>query len=126
MKKFPVRVIYFPRYDILTTKIVDYKQGSICGNLVRLTDTPYQIRPERRQTVFNKMPDDWSELMKILFFLYALFLFVHSDVFMDNLLSKINGTVSGRSPTTKGILIQGMFLILVFAIILMGLEGDML
>ena len=72
------------------------------------------------------MPDGLSDFAKILFFLYAIFLFVNSDVFTDNVLTKINDTVSGRTPTMKGILVQGMFLIIIFAIVLMALENDVL
>ena len=70
--------------------------------------------------------EGWFDLTKILFFLYAAFLFIQSGTFMDNVLKKFDGTTDGRAPTTKGILIQGMFLVLIYAVILFADGADVI
>lgn len=59
--------------------------------------------------------------------LFLLFLFVMSDMFVHNVISKINEKyVDGRHPTLKGIYIQGMLLVLMFVILQYLVEHDYL
>jgi hypothetical protein len=55
--------------------------------------------------------------VKLLIAIYALFLFVSSDVFIDKVLSRVSGAVNNRMPNTKGVLIQGAILIVFVMII---------
>ena len=54
---------------------------------------------------------------KILFFIFVIFLFISSDVFIDKALSRIDGAVEYKTPTTKGTFIQGFFLVFLYMII---------
>ena len=53
---------------------------------------------------------------KIAIFVFLLFIFVSSDIFIDWGLSYIPGSIEHRLPNTKGKLIQGLFLTLGFIV----------
>ncbi|MEM3062323.1 MAG: hypothetical protein QW303_02070 [Nitrososphaerota archaeon] len=55
--------------------------------------------------------------LKLLFFLFLLFLLVTSNAFVDNILVKFQGAVENKSPTFRGVAIQGIFLILFYIIL---------
>jgi len=46
--------------------------------------------------------------------LFLMFLFVSSDVCVNSVLSPIDGATLGRAPTTKGVVMQGLLLVLAF------------
>jgi hypothetical protein len=54
--------------------------------------------------------------IKVALFVFLLFIFISSDLFIDWGLSYIKGAVNHRTPTTKGTLLQGLFLTLGFVI----------
>jgi hypothetical protein len=71
----------------------------------------------------EKKPDDLASTFvgflscinyKLLFFLYIIFLFLTSDVFVDKILDRVDDAVHDRNPTTKGTFIQGLFLVLFY------------
>jgi hypothetical protein len=70
-------------------------------------------------------PDDVTSLIplntnivKTTVFLFVLFILLHSDVFVDRVLSSSdNSYVEGRSLTTKGTIIQGVLLSLGYVLI---------
>ena len=52
---------------------------------------------------------------KIIFFLFAVFMFINSDIFIEKVLGKFEGTVEGRATVTnKGTFISGIMLILFY------------
>jgi hypothetical protein len=71
-------------------------------------------------------PDDLAGVMvgvfglanlKLLFILFLLYIFVNCDMFIDKILGKVDGAVAdGRMPTTKGTVIAGLILVLLFVI----------
>ena len=52
---------------------------------------------------------------KMVLFLFLFFIFITSDIFIDKLLTGVNGAVVGRITTTKGSLIQATLLVLFYA-----------
>lgn len=72
------------------------------------------------------MSDDLVTLLKMLAFLFAIFMFVHSDVFVDNVLNKISPGTQGRSLGVKAIILQGMFLVVMFGAVMLAMEGQIL
>lgn len=53
--------------------------------------------------------------LKLLFILFLIFLFINSDMFIDRMLGKVDGAVAdGRMPTTKGTILQGTILVLLY------------
>jgi|SRR5579883_3683017 len=74
----------------------------------------------------KKKPDDLASAFmgffttinyKMLLFLFIIFIFITSDIFVDKILSRINGTVEHTNITTnKGTFIQGLFLVLFYII----------
>lgn len=55
---------------------------------------------------------------KLLSFLFIIYIFLSSDVFINRILSKMEGCVGyGNSATTKGTLITGVLLVMFVAII---------
>lgn len=51
--------------------------------------------------------------------LFCCFLFVSSDVFNDNILSIIDGTLSGTHLTFFGAILQGIALILIYSVLVL-------
>jgi len=49
---------------------------------------------------------------KLYLFMFIIFLFVTSDIFNDNILSRFSNAVEHREATSKGALIQGLFQVL--------------
>lgn len=49
---------------------------------------------------------------KLSIFVFLLFMFVSSDLFIDWILTRFSNSVDHRTPTPKGVLIQGLFLVL--------------
>lgn len=73
----------------------------------------------------NSYPDDITSIagaigfknFKIAFFLFILFIFISSDVFIDRILSGSGNYTEGRHVTGKGALAQGIILSLGYIII---------
>lgn len=55
--------------------------------------------------------------VKLIFFLFILFILVNTSEFVEKILSQFPGAVEGRSPSTKGIFIQGFILCIMLMII---------
>jgi hypothetical protein len=52
---------------------------------------------------------------KIIFFLFAIFMFINSDIFIEKVLHKFEGAVEGRATVTnKGTFISSIILILFY------------
>lgn len=55
---------------------------------------------------------------KVSIFLFILFIFINSDVFIDRVMRGISHKyVEGRHPTTMGIVFQGVVLCIMFVIL---------
>lgn len=52
--------------------------------------------------------------IKNYFFLFIIFLFVSSDFFVNNMLS--GSALQGRTPTSSGVVIQGIVMVVLFAV----------
>lgn len=83
----------------------------------------------------HKAPDDITSLitglgiqkLKLSFFIFILFIFISSDVFVDRILSnKKNTYVEGRVLTSKGVMVQGLILSVCYIIITLLVENDYL
>jgi hypothetical protein len=48
--------------------------------------------------------------------LFIIFIFVVSDIFINNILSNIGNTVKCRTPTNLGVVVQGIFLVIFYII----------
>ncbi|MCK4967695.1 MAG: hypothetical protein KAS12_01455 [Candidatus Aenigmarchaeota archaeon] len=76
------------------------------------------IQVKNDDSVGTIMGDLLSEInFKAVFMLFLVFLFIVSDVFMINVLEKINGAVVYKTPTSLGTIIQGTILILSFILL---------
>jgi hypothetical protein len=73
----------------------------------------------------SKSPDDFMGIFadffvsinyKLIFLLFIIYLFLHSDMFVDKVLSKVKGAVDHRSPTNKGTFITGLVLVIFYMI----------
>lgn len=62
---------------------------------------------------------------KLIFFLFMAFLFISSDVFSNNVLSKIDGAIELNDVTTYGTIVQGVILILFYLTIDMAIKADL-
>jgi len=70
-------------------------------------------------------PDDFSGMIKdmacsfnykLIFILFFIFLLVNSDVFMARVLEKVDNAYDYKSPTNKGIMIQGLVVVLLYMV----------
>lgn len=70
-------------------------------------------------------PDDFSVMLKdmvcsfnykLIFMLFFFFLLVNSDVFMTRILEKFDNAYDYKSPTNYGVVLQGIFLILMYMV----------
>jgi len=48
--------------------------------------------------------------------LFIIFIFIVSDIFINNILSNIGSTVKCRTPTNLGVIVQGIFLVMFYII----------
>lgn len=83
----------------------------------------------------NKVPDDITSLfsglgtqkIKLSLFIFILFIFISSDVFVDRVLSnKKNTYVEGRILTSRGAMVQGLIMSFCYIIITLLVENDYL
>lgn len=59
--------------------------------------------------------EGYKPSLKNLIILFIIFLFIVSDIFMNNVLMKINGATVCCETTVYGSVIQGVFLVLMYA-----------
>ncbi len=80
-------------------------------------------------------PDELAEMLvqpfdavnfKASFLLFFIFLFVSSNIFIDQILSRFNNVVEGGQITIKGIIIQGVILVIIFIILQIILGFDLI
>lgn len=64
--------------------------------------------------------------VKVLVALFAIFILIVSDVFTNNVVSNFGGAVRGRSPTAYGTVVQGIFLVIFFALAVHLIEGGVI
>jgi hypothetical protein len=64
--------------------------------------------------------------LKSIIVLFVLFIFVVSDVFTSCVISGFGGAVSGRTPTSYGIAVQGVFLVLFYNLVLYLIDGGLI
>lgn len=76
-------------------------------------------------------PDDFASLItdglggiqyKLVLFLFLIFLIITSDVFTNRVLTSFKGAVDYKSPTNYGAFLQGIFLVLFYIIINVGIQ----
>jgi hypothetical protein len=65
------------------------------------------------ETAKSKSSFDLIHSAKLGFFVLLLFILLMSDVFIERVMAKVGvGLVDGRIPTTRGIAIQGLLLVI--------------
>ena len=64
--------------------------------------------------------------LKLAFFIFLIFLFVTSDIFVEHALSKWDGLVYNREPNEKGTVVQGIALVLLYMTIDILIRGGYL
>ena len=73
----------------------------------------------------SKGPDDFSGILadffvninyKLIFVIFVLYLALNSDLFVDKVLSKIEGAVEHGAPSTKGTFALGILLVLFYVV----------
>ena len=58
--------------------------------------------------------------------LFLMFLFVVSDVFTAHVVANVRGSVAGRTPTTTGVLVQGVCLVLFYVLALYLIDAEII
>lgn len=79
----------------------------------------------------SNRPDDFTALItdgisgiqyKLILFLFLIFLIITSDVFTNRVLTKFKGAVDYKYPTNYGTVLQGVFLVLFYIVIDVGIR----
>jgi hypothetical protein len=83
---------------------------------------------EDRKTDFVKAGGDIIRKLniKVAFFLFFIGMILFSDVFINGVLIRIDGTVSGECTTTKGTLIQLMVLTVLYIVLDLCVKANLL
>ena len=63
---------------------------------------------------------------KLFSLMFIIFLLVSSDVFIMRLLSQFNGAVDYKCPTSYGIILQGIFLVLACVMLDVAIEKNVI
>lgn len=69
------------------------------------------------KSTFHKYKDTAWKKGKIAFALFIIYILLSTDVFIDQILSKCSSAVDGQVPTTTGVIIQAICLIIGFILI---------
>lgn len=78
-----------------------------------MADTDYDIIVEEKSGLHNLAGAAASKLQWKLFgFMFIVFMFVNSDVFISRVLSKIDGATDFKDVTSYGTTLQGLLLVL--------------
>jgi hypothetical protein len=64
--------------------------------------------------------------VKILVTIFFIFVLVVSDIFTSNVVSGFRGAVRCRSPTSFGVVVQGIFLVIFYVLALHLIDGDII
>lgn len=73
----------------------------------------------------KKQPDDFGNVVvagastikyKHVLFIFLIFLLLASDTFIMRMLSRVDGAVTYKYATSKGVIIQGIILVILFMI----------
>jgi len=73
---------------------------------------------EKKQSLFNMVGHTLGNInFKMLILLFLTFLFINSDIFINRILSRINGAVSGKVTTSWGVVIQALIFIFIYALL---------
>lgn len=79
--------------------------------------------------------DDFSSMLidllkrinfKIAIFLFLVGIFIFSDLFIEMILSKFSGAVEGNETTTKGTILQLLFMSISYIMLDLLVQGDIL
>ncbi len=63
---------------------------------------------------------------KVAFLLFVISMIIFSDVFIEGVLSGIDGTVEGDCTTTKGTMLQLMFMVIIYILLDLIVQYDIL
>ncbi len=63
---------------------------------------------------------------KFLMYMFLIFLFISSDVFIGRILSNFDGAVYMKTPTNWGVILQGIFLVLAMIIADLLIRGKII
>ncbi len=82
-------------------------------------DQEEQKKSKSKKTDFMKMTGNLIGNInyKVAFLLFMIGMNIFSDIFIDGFLSHISDTVSGECPTTKGTMLQLLFMVIAYIIL---------
>ena len=90
-----------------------------------LNDSPMDDSPDRKAKFYSYMGEKLGEIQfKKTIWLFLLFLFVSSDIFINNVLMLFPDTTSfvGGVPNTWGVILTGIILCLMYILLDMFLD----
>ncbi len=83
---------------------------------------------DSKKTDFVKAGGDLFKKLnlKVAFFLFFIGMLLFSDVFINGILTHINGTVDGECTTTKGTVIQLLILTVLYIVLDLCVKADLI
>ena len=85
-------------------------------------------KKKSKKTDFMKMTGNLISNInyKVAFLLFMIGMIIFSDIFIDGFLSHISDSVAGECPTTKGTMLQLLFMVLAYIILDLVVQYDWL
>ena len=94
------------------------------------SDSEEETKPKKKskKTDFMKMTGNLIGNInyKVAFLLFMIGMIIFSDIFIDGFLSHISDTVSGECPTTKGTMLQLLFMVIAYIVLDLVVQYDWL
>ena len=96
-------------------------------NIDDIVDSSNTNSKSRPDSFFSIIGDLTSKLnWKIILFIFLLYIFLNTDMFIDKGLSRIKNAVDFKHPTTKGTLIQALLMVIGYAIIKLLVDSSII
>lgn len=90
------------------------------------TDDSVSLDDMARESAREKKKSGQLFGFKTLVALFLIFVLVVSDVFNTHVVSGFRGAVNQRTPTSYGVAVQGIFLVIFFILAVHMIDGDLI
>lgn len=96
----------------------------------RSQSSRYAVPPHDKRRNRNDEDNDrdnrFFQKFRTAFYLFIVFMLVCSDVFIDQILSRFGDSVDVNMPTTKGVVIQSIFMVIAYILVDSLVESSIL
>ena len=109
------------------TETLEAPKGDEKAVVLAKSTASKSLRKNNRDDLGNMFTDFCGRVnFRIAIFLFVFGIFIFSDLFIDNVLCKVNGATSADSATTKGTMIQLLILVIFYLIVDLLVQGEII